>query len=105
LELNGVTKEHMSFKNIDIKQWDKEDLNQSWLKNYFEETKLLFVIFHYKEKKRDNPNRKLYFSGIKLWNMPKKLIDEQLKNFWGHIHLLINARLNLTAIQQQRKVS
>lgn len=104
LEPNGVPKEHMSFKNIDFMQWAKEDWNQSWLKNYFEETKLLFVIFHYKEKKRDNPNRKLYFSGIKLWNMPKKLIDEQLKNFWGHVQLLINEGIKLTPIQQKRRV-
>lgn len=104
LELNGIPKEHMSFKNIDFLQWAKEDWNDSWLKNFFEETKLLFIVFHYKERKQDNPNRKLYFSGIKLWNMPKKLIDEQLKDFWIHVKSLINKGIKLTPIQQKNRV-
>ena len=39
----------MSFKNIDFITWAKEDWDGSWLKNHFEETKFLFVVFQYKE--------------------------------------------------------
>src|SRR5699024_10143788 len=72
LEPDGVPKEHMSFKNMDFHEWEKENWEDSWLKNYFEETKLLFIIFHFNETANKNPQRKLYFAGIKLWNIPKK---------------------------------
>src|SRR5699024_5193542 len=29
-----------------------------------------------------NPDRNLYFKGIKLWNMPMKEIEGRLKEFW-----------------------
>lgn len=103
LEPNGVPKEHMSFKNVDFIEWANKNWGDSWIRRYFEETKLLFVVFQYKERERDNPNRKLYFKGIKLWNMPKKTIDGPLKDFWFHVKTLINTGIELTPIQQKSR--
>ncbi|SDN60423.1 DNA mismatch repair endonuclease MutH [Psychrobacillus sp. OK028] len=85
LEPNSLPKEHMSFKNIDFIEWSNEDWDESWLKNHFEQTKFLFVIFEFKETERENKNRELYFKGIKLWNMPINEIDGRLKDF--HLNL------------------
>lgn len=103
LEPNGIPKEHMSFKNIDFHEWAAEEWQDSWLKNHFEETKFMFVIFEYKETQNDNPNRKLYFKGIKLWNMPQQKIDNQLYKFWRHTKLLIQDGVKLTPVKQKTR--
>ncbi|QKY68710.1 Sau3AI family type II restriction endonuclease [Lentibacillus sp. CBA3610] len=103
LEPNGVPKEHMSFKNIDFFEWEKETWDESWLKNHFEETKFLFVVFHYKESKKDNPNRKLYFRGITLWNMSNNDIEDTLKNFWLHVQSLIKNGIKLELVKQKNR--
>lgn len=103
LEPNGIPKEHMSFKNINFHEWATEDWQDSWLKNHFEETKFLFVIFEYKETKSDNPNRELFFRGIKLWNMPRQEIDNSLYDFWNHVKLLIQNDVELTPVKQRTR--
>lgn len=82
LEKNGIPKEHMSFKNVDFNEWLNQEWEESWLKLNFEETKYLFVVFEYKESEKENPDRYLYFKGIKLWNMPMIEIEGRLKEFW-----------------------
>ncbi|WP_394121842.1 Sau3AI family type II restriction endonuclease [Planococcus donghaensis] len=82
LEPNGLPREHMSFRNIDFFEWVDEDWASSWLRSHFEETKYLFVVFEYRETKTENPNRKLYFKGVSLWNMPMEEIEGRLKDFW-----------------------
>ncbi|MDL4842471.1 Sau3AI family type II restriction endonuclease [Aquibacillus rhizosphaerae] len=103
LEPDSFPKEHMSFKNIDFTEWLKEEWNESWLKNHFEETKFLFVVFHYKESKNENPDRQLYFSGITLWNMPMYQIEGKLKEFWFHVQNLINNGIELESIPQKNR--
>lgn len=103
LEPNGVPKEHMSFRNVDFFEWSQEDWEDSWVKNYFEESKFLFIIFQYNQSKNQNPNRKLYFKGIQLWNMPKKEIENQLKNFWKEMKSLINHGIELTPVYQKNR--
>lgn len=85
LEPNGIPKEHMSFKNVNFMEWANEEWEESWLKNYFEQTKFLLVIFEYRETERENKNRELFFKGIQLWNMPIKEIDGRLQFFWKHV--------------------
>lgn len=104
LEPNGIPKEHMSFKNINFLKWAVEDWDDSWLKNHFEETKFLFVVFQYKETKHENPNRQLYFSGIKLWNMPLKEIEGRIYDFWRDFQSLINDGIVLRPVQQKSRV-
>lgn len=103
LEPNGIPKEHMSFKNINFGQWATEEWENSWLKEHFEETKFLFVIFQYKETQQQNPVRQLYFNGVKLWNMPIREIDGRLHDFWMHVQSLINKGVELTPIKQKSK--
>lgn len=103
LEPSGIPKEHMSFKNIDFIEWANERWAESWVKNHFEETKFLFVVFQYKETHHQNPNRKLYFKGIKLWNMPKEVIDQDVKEFWHYTQKLIQAGIELTPVEQKTR--
>lgn len=103
LEPNGIPKEHMSFRNIDFFEWLKEEWEFSWVKQYFEETKFLFIIFQYKESKEENPGRKLYFEGIKLWNMSKIDIEKQLKTFWRDMQSLIADGIKLTPAHQKNR--
>ena len=72
----------MSFKNIDFQQWTSESWDDSYIRNLFFETKFLFVIFEYKETKKQNPNRELFFKGAKLWNMPYSIIETKIKQVW-----------------------
>jgi len=104
LEPNGIPEQHMSFKNVDFIEWSKENWDDSWLKSHFEETKFLFVIFEYKVTKKQNPNRKLYFKGIKPWNMPAKEIDGRLHEFWVSVKNLINEGVKLAPVQQKNRV-
>src|SRR5690606_7583810 len=89
LEPNGVPKEHMSFKNVDLTEWVEISWEDSWIKTNFEETKYLFIVFEYRETKRINPERKLYFRGIKLWNMPLHDIENTLAPFWEDVKKLL----------------
>ncbi|MBM4765108.1 Sau3AI family type II restriction endonuclease [Bacillus sp. B15-48] len=104
IEPDGLPKEHMSFKNIDFQTWAVESWEDSWVRNYFEQTKFLFVVFHYTETKNKNPNRKLYFSGITLWNMPTKEIESRLKEFWLHVKKLINTGIKLEPVKQSTRI-
>ena len=104
LDPNGIPQEHMSFKNIDFNEWTTESWEDSWLKNHFAETKLLFVVFQYKETERENPNRQLFFNGVKLWNMPLKEIEGRLKEFWTLVQSLILEGVELTPIKQKTRI-
>ena len=101
LEPNGYPKEHMSFQNVDFHKWVEESWEESWMKNYFEETKFMFVVFHYKESKTQNPGRELYFKGITFWNMPQYEIDGRLKEFWEHVKTLLIEGVELTEVIQK----
>ncbi len=103
LEPSGRPEQHMSFKNINFLEWSVEDWEDSWLKNFFTETKLLFVVFEYKETKKKNPDRKLYFKGIKLWNMPQKDIEGRLKTFHKKVQILIQNGLELKPKRQSTR--
>ena len=88
----------MSFENIDFNRWTTESWEESYLRNRFYNTKFLFVIFQYKESKTINKNRKLYFKGIKIWNMPEITIETEMKQLWDEVNSLIkikNYKLNM----------
>lgn len=101
LEPDGLPREHMSFKNVDFDSWVRESWEDSWLKNYFEENKFMFVVFHYKETKAENPNRKLYFKGITFWNMPISEIEGRLKEFWEYVKNLLIQGVDLRPVKQK----
>lgn len=103
LEPNGRPHEHMSFKNIDFDKWLNDSWQNSWVRNHFEETKFLFAVFYFKETKKQNKNRKLYFKGVRLWNMPETTIEGTLKEFWYNLKMLIADGIELTPIQQKNR--
>lgn len=89
LQPNGKPKESMSFVNIDFHEVAQESWEDSFLYNYFSETKLLFVIFQYDEQ--DN----LYFKGIQLWQMLEQTIETDLYAYWAEIQRVVNAGVKL----------
>lgn len=103
LEPNGLPKEHMSFKNIDFDEWASEKWEESWVKRNFEETKYLFVVFEYHETQKQNPERDLYFKGIKLWNMPMEEIEGRLKENWLDIQKTLHKGVKLEEKQRGLK--
>ncbi|WP_313893127.1 Sau3AI family type II restriction endonuclease [Psychrobacillus sp.] len=104
LDKNGKPCEHMSFKNVDFLEWAKEKWEESWLKNYFEETKLLFVIFEFRETEVENKNRELFFKGIKLWNMPIAEVEVTLKDFYFSLQKQLISGVHIDNIQRGRKI-
>ncbi|MEK4698333.1 Sau3AI family type II restriction endonuclease [Solibacillus sp. FSL R7-0668] len=90
LKPNGKPKESMSFVNIDFHEVIQEEWEDSFLYNYFSETKLLFVIFQIDE------NDELYFKGIQLWQMPEEQIDNELFHYWTEIRRVVNEGVKLT---------
>lgn len=89
LEPNGKPKQHMSFENIDFHQWTNESWEDSYLRHRFMQTKFLLVVFDFRETEKENPDRKLYFKGIKLWNMPLQTIETEVKQLWEEINRVI----------------
>lgn len=89
LEPNGIPQESMSFEKIDFNLWKDEEWEDSIIKTKFEETKFLFVVFEFKETKKENSKRNLYFKGIKLWNMPSNTIETEIKQLWEEVTKII----------------
>lgn len=98
LEPNGIPKEHMSFKQIDFHNWIEGSFEESIIHNEFETNKFLFVVFEYKDNP-SNKNRELYFKGIKLWNMPEKIILKEVKDLWEEVHQILNDGVVLNKVQ------
>lgn len=90
LEPNGKPEQHMSFENIDFHQWTQETWEESYIRQRFLETRFLFVVFEFKETKKQNPSRKLYFKGIKLWNMPYETIETKIKELWNEVKKVVD---------------
>lgn len=104
LEPNGKPKESMSFENIDFDQWTSESWDDSYIRNRFLETKFLLVVFEYKETAKENPNRALYFKGIKLWNMPTPIIEKEVKEVWQEINNKIRDGIEIDYVKRGNKM-
>jgi len=89
LQPNGKPKESMSFVNIDFHEVAQESWEDSFLYNYFSETKFLFVVFQYDEQEN------LYFKGIQLWQMLEQTIETDLFAYWAEIRRVVNAGIKL----------
>lgn len=89
LEPNGVPKESMSFENINFHEWLNEEWEDNQMFKTFEETKFLFIVFEYKDKYEKGKKRKLYFKGIKLWNMPIPMIENEIKQVWTEVRRVL----------------
>lgn len=83
LQQNGRPKESMSFVNIDFYEILEENWENSFIRNYFLETQILFVVFQYDE------NNVLRFKGIKLWHMPVETIENEVFEYWKEIRRVL----------------
>lgn len=101
LEPNGKPKESMSFEKIDFTQWIQEPWEDSFLRHKFLETKFLFVVFEYKETLKENKNRKLYFKGIKLWNMPLYTVENEMKQLYLEVNKVLSEGIKIEYVQQK----
>lgn len=76
VEENGRIKESLPFPYFNFESFKTTDWESSELKEELETTKYMFFVF----KKQQND---YIFSGIKLWNMPESIIENQVKNMWN----------------------
>lgn len=81
---SGMPKEHMSFKNINFTEVMQEDWENSYIKNFFEQTQLLFIVFEI------NNEGISVLKKVKLWNMPESVIENQLYDYWSEIKEVLN---------------
>src|SRR5699024_2894541 len=68
LEENGSIKESISFPAISFKDFAEEEWENSYLYNFFSETRFLYVIFQ-------KINGKYYLEDAMFWNMPVKDLE------------------------------
>lgn len=105
LEPSGKPNESMSFKRIDFNELQNEkEWEDSYLYNYFEKTKFLFVIFDYKENKSANPDRNLYLKKVKLWNMPSEILNNELRNLWKETKKILNDGIDIKYVKRGSKL-
>ncbi len=75
VEQNGRIKESMSFPYFKYEEIVKELWEDSKLRNLFETTKFMFVVFL-------NNGTEYVLNKVVFWNMPERDIDIELKKVW-----------------------
>ena len=75
IEETGNIKESMPFPSFKFTDIVKQSWEESDLKQTLETTKYLFFVF---KKEKDD----YIFKGIKLWNMPEILLENEVKEMW-----------------------
>lgn len=91
LEANGNLKESMSFPTMDFIKVANEEWETSELKEFFETTKFLFVVY---QKIEDSPKERV-FKGSFLWNMPVYDIDTYIKKVWTDMNEVLNNAIEI----------
>ncbi len=90
MEADGSLNEHMSFENINFEEYATVPWEESSLKEKFETTKWLFIIF------QKNDRGEKVFKNIKLWNVPEEIIENELKSFYLQTQNVLNTGVILT---------
>lgn len=88
---NGYPRESMSFEQIDFQEWLDFDWEDSQIYQKFEQTKFLFVVFQY------NDEDELVFKGVKLWNMPKSTLENEVYDMWKQVRKKLAEGVEITA--------
>ncbi|MDY0237021.1 MAG: Sau3AI family type II restriction endonuclease [Gudongella sp.] len=83
LKKDGNITESMSFPTFKFTEIFEHEFEESEVYDYFTSKKFLFVIFEY------NSNNELYFSRIKLWNLPMTIIENELRKVYDYTRDLI----------------
>lgn len=92
LEANGKLKENMSFPAMDFKKVANETWDDSELKDFFESTKFLFVVY---QKVKNPINNERIFKGAFLWNMPTTVIDTYISKVWSDMNNVLNNSIKI----------
>lgn len=75
VESNGRVIESMSFPTFKFDELINENWENSELYNMFSTTKFMFIIFR-------NIGNEYVFDSIVFWNMPKVILDNQIRDVW-----------------------
>ena len=67
----------MPFTAFEFNEIVKEEWDNSEFRNILETTKFMFFIFK-------NNGEDYVFKGIKLWNMPEVIIENEVKKVWNN---------------------
>lgn len=98
VEEDGRVIESMSFPTFEFSKIVNETWDDSETRDYFEGTKFLFIIFK-------KVNGVYVFSDIKLWNLPLRYLDIQVKNTWETTKKLISEGKIIKEIKNGRKMT
>ncbi len=92
----GRIVESMSFPTFKFCEIINQEWENSDLYNYFETTKFMFAIFVER-------NGKCYFDGIKFWNMPQNVLDNEVKKVWEQTVEIIKSGKIVKGIKNNRR--
>ncbi len=96
VEEDGHIVESMSFPTFEFSKIINETWDDSELRDYFESTKFLFIVF-----KKEND---VYvFKDIKLWNMQISILDKQARDVWEKTKELIETGHIIKRISGKRR--
>lgn len=101
LKENGFPKESMSFEQIKFMSLSTESWETSFIKHKFEMTVFIFVVFQYENI---NNEMKLYFKGLKIWQMPQQTIDNYIQKLWESTVEILREGVELTVITRGNTV-
>mgnify|MGYP001361014211 CR=1 FL=1 len=96
VEENGRIIESMSFPAFEYTEIVKQEWENSDLREMFETTKYLLIIF----KKIDN---EYVFDDTRLWNIPIEILDRQVKDVWEETVNLIKNGDIIESIKNGKK--
>ncbi|HBT60112.1 MAG TPA: hypothetical protein DEA45_04735, partial [Acholeplasmataceae bacterium] len=77
VEEDGRVIESMSFPSFKFEEIVNEDWENSKIKDYFESTKFMFIVFKRK-------GEEYFFNKTLFWNMPTDMIEDDLFEVWTH---------------------
>lgn len=75
IEKNGFIKESMSFPAFNYKSIVNSDWYESELREMFETTKFMFVVF-------ENNGEDYFLKKVVFWNMPIKILEQEVRYVW-----------------------
>jgi DNA mismatch repair protein MutH len=82
IEKNNKIRESMSFPAFKFEKIYEEDWEDSELRDFFDTTKFMFVVF---KKKNDD----YILDDIVFWNMPFNTLEKEVKDVWLHTQSII----------------
>lgn len=82
IEVDNSIIEHMSFTNLDLIEFANDEWMDSYIYNFFRETKFLFMIF------KTIGNERI-FKGAQFWNMPLSDLNNKVAEDWNNTQKVI----------------